>query len=66
MQSYPIVRIINSVTGELELSKSLRRLVEGEEHFEIKGILDSRYYKGKLQYLSVALWKGYALADAKC
>lgn len=37
-------------------------LVEGEEHYEIKKILDSRLYNGKLQYLVQC--KGYPMSEA--
>lgn len=35
-------------------------IVGGERHSEIKQTLDSRYYKGKLQYL--VQWKGYPIS----
>lgn len=38
--------------------------VKGEKHLEVKKILDSWLYKGKLQYL--VLWKRFPLAQAEC
>lgn len=38
-------------------------VVEGETHYEVKRILDSRLYKGKLQYL--LQWKGYPMLEAR-
>lgn len=83
---FSIKRIINWVTVELELLKSLRcihpifhcsflksqtqsllhpmlplppkpLMTEGEQHFEMKDILDSRKHGGKLQYL--VAWKHF-------
>lgn len=38
-------------------------IVGGEEYYEIKRILDSTYYKWKLQYL--VQWKGYPRIEAE-
>ena len=36
-------------------------LVDNEEEFEVENILDSRIYRGRLQYL--VKWKGYSDAE---
>src|ERR1700676_3463668 len=33
-------------------------LVDGEEHYEVEAVLDSRIFQGQLQYL--IQWKGYS------
>jgi len=33
-------------------------LVDGEEHYEVEAVLDSRIFRGRLQYL--IQWKGYS------
>ena len=33
-------------------------LVDGEEHYEVEAVLDSRIFRGRLQYL--VQWKGYS------
>lgn len=37
-------------------------MVDGEQHYEIRWLLDTRWHRGRLQYL--VLWKGYPLAEA--
>lgn len=85
---FPISKIINPVTVQLELPKMLRcihpvfqcrllkqsttsplcpvmkplpdpTLIEGEQHFEVKHILDSCTHRGKIQYL--VAWKDFPL-----
>jgi len=36
-------------------------IVEDEEHYEVEKILDSRLYRGKLQYL--VKWKGFGYEE---
>ena len=43
-------RTQNTVVPEPEM-------VDGEEHYEVQEILDSRFFRNKLQYL--VAWKGY-------
>lgn len=37
-------------------------IVKGKTYYKVKRILDSRLYKGKLQYL--VQWKGHSLSEA--
>lgn len=92
VEPFPIKGLVNPVSVELRLDKSLRNIdlifhcsllkpellsplyplpppppeslmIEGEQHFVVKDILDSHKHHGKIQYLMV--WKDFPSSKMK-
>ena len=59
---FPVVKLmpapVDPIPGRRSHPPPDPVLVEGEEHYEVEAILDSRISRGQLQYL--IHWKGYS------